>query len=822
MLANYLKIVLAQLRRHKLQASINILGLSVGIASCLLIVVYVLFELSYDRYHANADRIYRVSDEMASGTILATTSALTAPTLQEEFPQIEAWARIYANTPGLISRGDISAYDSKLRFADGSLFRIFDFEWLQGDPATALSEPNTVVITESTARKYFADENPMGQILELETARYPMEVVGVVKDLPDNTHLDFNLLASVDLGVTRSGRTVQNVLENWSFDIFHTYLLLEEGADMAAIEAQFPDFVARHIPPTAGPAVALHAMALRDIHLYSRFVSEYRPTGSPRNLVVLGIIAVLVLLIACVNFMNLATARASQRAREIGMRKAMGADKDKLVFQFLGEAIGMTIIALILALVIVELMFPAFTAFTGKHIGLSWLRNGWIWLAIVVAVLVTGLAAGSYPAFYLSAFEPSKVLRGDLTRGRAGVLFRNVLVVAQFSASIALIVATSVVFLQMRFAREADLGFETEKIVIAEGSLLAGLGPQWRELVAQIARHPDVVSVGASSSGVPLRPAPGASNVRAEGSTTDTQLWFYQVAPNYLETYGIDLVAGRTFSADRMADLQLVRPTAAAPQTRFGVVLNLMAARQLGWTAEEAVGKEFRLTRASPVPNGEEIATVIGVVQDAWLESVRAPIKPIFFLMPPDLAANNSPNYGTLSMRIASDDMTRTLADIEQIWQRINPDIVMRTRLLEQDFETVYAGENLQGQLFLYFSTLAVILACCGLLGLAAFNAERRTREIGVRKVMGGSVWSIVVLLTSDFSKLVLISNLIAWPLAYFAMESWLQNFAYRIDLTPMIFIGSGLIALCIAWVTVGGTAAKAAAQKPVLALRYE
>jgi putative ABC transport system permease protein len=352
--------------------------------------------------------------------------------------------------------------------------------------------------------------------------------------------------------------------------------------------------------------------------------------------------------------------------------------------------------------------------------------------------------------------------------------------------------------------------------------LLAGLGPQWRELVEQISRHPDVVSVGASSAGVPLRPAPGASNVRAEGSTEDTQLWFYQIGPNYLETYGIELVAGRSFSAERMADYQLVRPTAEAPQTRFGVVLNLMAARQLGWTAEEAIGKEMRLTRASAVPNGEEIAVVIGVVQDAWLESVRAPIKPIFFLMPPDVAPNNSPNYGTLSMRIASNDMARTLANIEQIWRRINPDIVMRTRLLEQEFGVVYAAENLQGQLFLYFSTLAVILACCGLLGLAAFNAERRIREIGVRKVMGGSVWSIVLLLTQDFSRLVLLSNVIAWPIAWFAMDRWLQSFAYRIDMTPMIFIGSGLIALCVAWVTVGGTAMNAASARPVLALRHE
>jgi putative ABC transport system permease protein len=337
----------------------------------------------------------------------------------------------------------------------------------------------------------------------------------------------------------------------------------------------------------------------------------------------------------------------------------------------------------------------------------------------------------------------------------------------------------------------------------------------------RLSQYPGIADVSASSTTVPLRPINNSSGVLAEGTNEETQLYRYAAGTGFLETYGIELLAGRTFSETRLAD-RYVDPTAETPQGSAGVILNERATEELGWTAEEAVGREVRILRPDIGNDAAVVGSVIGVVRDAWLESVREPVKPIYFYMPPDNAANTSPNYSALHVRLTGADVAGTLAHINSVWQEFNPDIEMRTRFLDQDFANLYASETRQGDLFLYFSALAIALASIGLLGLAAFNAERRTREIGIRKVMGGSVWSIVLLLTNDFSKLVLLSSLIAWPVAYFAMERWLQNFAYRIDLTPMIFIGSGLIALCIAWVTVGSTAARAANQKPVLALRYE
>jgi putative ABC transport system permease protein len=819
MFANHLKIVLAQFRKYKLQALINIAGMAVGLAGCMLIAVYVLFELSYDDHYEKADRIYRVSN-IAGERRSATTSALAAPQLMQDFPQIQAAARVYGNTPGLVTRNGEGGYERGMRFTENALFKIFDFEWIQGDPDTALTEPNTVVLTESIANKYFPGEDPMGKTLDLED-RFPMTVVGVVRDLPENTHFHIDLFGSLDLGVTRSGRPVANVLENWGFNIFNTYILLEEGAAIADIESGLADFVTRHVPAnnTAAPT-SLTVLALRDLHLFS-VQNEHKPVGDPGSLIVLTAVAISVLVIACINFMNLSTARAAQRAREIGMRKVMGAARGRLIAQFLGESVFMTLLAFVLALAFIELAFPAFVALVGRNITLSALDGSGLVPALLVLVVAAGVLAGSYPAFYLSSFRAGSVLKGDATRGKAGVLFRNLLVLLQFSVSITLIVATVVVVLQTRFARTADLGFQPEQVVIVEGSLQNGLGPQWRELQQRLREHPGIADAAASFSTTPLGSVGSASVVFGEGSSEERSIYSYRVGPRFMETYDIELLTGQTFSADRVAD-QWVDPTPAVPQTQAGIVLNLTAARELGWTAEEAIGKDVRVLRRDIGGDAVVTGRVLGVVRDAWLESVRQPIKPLYFYMPPDYYANNQPGYVAMSMRLTGADVAGTLAYIEETWQAFNPDIEMRLRFLEQSFAAVYAIETRQGTLLQYFSGLALILASVGLLGLAAFNAERRTREIGIRKVMGGSVWSIVILLTSDFSKLVLLSNLIAWPLAYVAMDRWLENFAYRIELTPLIFIGSGTIALCIAWVTVGGTAAKAANQKPVLALRYE
>jgi putative ABC transport system permease protein len=816
MIKSYLKTTLNYLIKHKLHSALNIVGMAVALACCLLISLYVLFELSYDRHHKLADRIYRVSGDFASAQV-ASISALAAPLLKEEFPQIIESARIYGNQPGLLRRGEFSAFEEGVRFADNSFFKIMDYEWLQGDPATALLQPDTVVLTESLAAKYFPNENPMGQTLELGAERLPMTVVGVIRDLPDNTHLLITAIGSVDLGVKRSSYTEDYVLRNWEFNIFHTYILLDEGARIEDVTSQFPDFVSRHIPPTGPTPRGMSALNIRDIHLNSTMLSEWKPRGNPNALRILSIIAVCILVIACVNFMNLSTARSTQRAREIGLRKAIGADRGRIIMQFLGESILMTAMAMLLAVAILELALPAFRSFVGIQVDWTHVNGAVLLLSMVAFVVFVGIAAGSYPAFFVSSFQPSRVLKGDVTRGNAGVLFRNVLVLGQFTISIALIIATAVVFLQMSFARNTDLGFDTEQVVLVQGDLGSGLGPQRQEMLNRLRQYPNVINAAASGAGPLASIANARRDVIPEGATEETDIYAYPLGPDFLEVLGIELLAGRTFADDRMED-QYVAPNAENSQTQASFILNAFAARQFGWSPDEAIGKLMR----TPDGNGMVTGRVIGVVEDAYLESVREPVKPVMFYMPPEYRNGTQPNYSMMSIKINGQNIPETLAYIDSVWRDFNPTVAIRRSFLDAEFDNLYRDEEQQGTMFMYSAGLAIMLACFGLFGLASYNTERRTREIGVRKAMGGSVRGIVYLLTKDFSMLVLMANLIAWPIAYVGMSRWLGSFAYRIDLTPLIFIGSGFIALCIAWLTVGGIAAKAASAKPVLALRHE
>ncbi|HWK53205.1 MAG TPA: ABC transporter permease [Hyphomicrobiales bacterium] len=816
MLKSYLKTALNFLMKHKLHSMLNLLGMAVALACCLLVSLYVLFELSYDRHHQLAERLYRISGDFASAQSVSN-SGLAAALLKEEFPQIVETARIYGDQPGLLRRGELSAFEPGVRFADNSFFRLMDYEWLQGNPETALTQPDTIVLTESLADKYFPGENPMGQILELGAQRLPMTVVGVIRDLPDNTHLFITAIGSLDLGVKRSSYTEDYVLRNWGFNIFHTYILLEEGARIEDIEQRLPDFVSRHVPATGPTPRGMSALNIRDIHLQSTMRGEWKPVGNPDALLILGIIAVCVLIVACVNFMNLSTARSAQRAREIGLRKAMGADRGRIIVQFLGESIFMTTLAMVMAIALLELVLPAFREFVGIDVDWSSISGASLLLGMVAFVAFVGIAAGSYAAFFVSSFQASRVLKGDVTRGNAGVLFRNILVLGQFSISITLIIATAVVLLQMNFARKADLGFNTEQVVLVQGDLATGLGPRREEMLNRLRQHPNVINAAASSINPLAAIASLRRDVIPEGETEAVDIYGYPVGPNFLETFAIGLSAGRTFSSDRTAD-QYVAPTAETPLTQASFVLNEFAARQFGWTADEALGKSLK----TPDKEGIVEGTVIGVVKDAYLESVREPIKPLMFYMPPEYSNGTQSVYSRLSIKIRGDDIPETLAFIDSTWKAFNPSVDIRRDFLDSEFDAVYRDEQQQGRMFLYFASLAIVLACFGLFGLAAYNTERRTREIGIRKAIGGNVGSIVYLLTKDFSKLVLLANLIAWPIAYVSMSRWLDNFAYRIDLSPLVFIGSGVVALCIAWLTVGGTAAKAASAKPVLALRCE
>jgi putative ABC transport system permease protein len=536
-----------------------------------------------------------------------------------------------------------------------------------------------------------------------------------------------------------------------------------------------------------------------------------RTPGSIGTVYTFAAIAVFVLLIACINFMNLATARAAQRAREVGMRKAIGAARKQLIGQFLGESLLLTVIAVALAVAVAVAALPPFANFVEKDIGFADLAALEVVSFLVVLTLFVGLAAGTYPAFYLSAFKPVRVLKGEVTRGSGAAVFRKALVVVQFAISIALVIATIVVFQQSRFARNLELGYDKDQIVVLTGSLTGGLGPQWETLKDQWLANPEIQGVTASTL------TPGMQNNSAiQLRTADdvgVSATYMAVEFDFFETYAIDLIAGRVFSDERGTD-RMVRPTADAPQpARSSLVLSELAARRLGWTPEDAVGKPIDAAGLSGI--------VIGVVENVYFESVREAVKPIIYAVPP-IQTTGFRAIREASVRVSGRNLDETLAHIDSMWREFVPDQPVTRRFLDQDFEALYRGEQRQAQMFTLFALLAIVVACLGLFGLAAFTTSRRTKEIGLRRTLGARVGDIVRLFTVEFGTLVLVANLLAWPAAYVLMQRWLGTFVYRVELGVTVFVASGLLALLIASVTVAAVASRAARAKPATSLRYE
>lgn len=811
MLKSYLVIAVRQLLAQRLYTAINIAGLALGVACCTLIALFIRHELSYDRQYAASDRIYRISRDYFSvngrpETHFAGIAPAAAPLLKEQFPEIERIARLSrcgaAGGGVLISNGEKAFYERGFSAADADFLRVFDFAWLQGDPETALAGPG-VVVTASAAGRYFGAENPMGRTLYLDNLNNAVPVTGVIEDLPGNTHLRFDFLFQIQgtpgLGTWQAG------------DCFMTYALLARGADIGAVQRGSAQFFETRFQAGSSQTTGFTATPITAIHLHSDRVGEMRTPGNMSTVYTFGAIAVFVLLIACINFMNLATARAAQRAKEVGMRKAIGATRTQLIAQFLGESLLLTAIAVATAVAIVVAALPPFSTFVEKNIGLADLAAPGVVSLLVALTLVVGLVAGSYPAFFLSAFKPIRVLKGEVTRGSGAAVFRKALVVVQFAISIALVIATVVVFQQARFARNFELGYNKDQIVVLTGSLTGGLGPQWTSMKLQWLTNPDIRGVTASTL-TPGTENDTATTLRAADGT-ELNATVMSVEFDFFETYEIDLVAGRTFSEERGTD-RVVFPTNGGPQPApSSIVLSELAVRRLGWTPEDAVGKQVEA-------NGLQ-GVVIGVVRNVYFESVRNQVKPIVYVVPP-VQTTGFRAIREASIRVSGRDLTQTLAHIDAMWRQFVPDQPVTRRFLDQDFETLYRGEQRQAQMFTLFSLLAIVVACLGLFGLAAFTTSRRTKEIGLRKTLGARVGDIVRLFTVEFGSLVLLANLLAWPAAYVLMRRWLGTFSYRIELGAAVFVASGLVALLIASATVAAVASRAARAKPVKALRYE
>lgn len=812
MFRNYLKIAFRNIAGNPLFSMINIVGLAIGLACCIVISVFVNYELSYDKHWKDADRTYRVTRDFFSNDLkLVRVAPPIGPLLAEDFGEIESFTR--AMQPGgiTLSRGDLSIVEERIIIADGNLFEFFDLEFVAGDSATALAAPTNIVLSERAADRYFGSEDPMGQTLNV-MGQVDLTVTGIFRDLPDNTHMAFEVVTSIQIVPIMMG---PNALESWGSNNYFTYLRLPPGYDPNALEAQFESFLIKHRGEDAPSDTALGLQALPDIHLTSNRDAEWRSNGSLAVVYTFSAVAFVVLLIACVNFMNLTTARSTQRAREVGIRKVVGARRNQVTAQFLGESVLLTAIAMLLAVAIVELTLPAFAAFLEKPLTFS-LADPATLLVLLAGTVLVGLFAGSYPAFFLSQFRPVDVLKG-VASGSGSGLMRRGLVVFQFATSIALLIATGVVMAQMHYARTMDMGFNKERNLIHELPYFSDLWELYDPLRAELEQHPDIESV-VYSSRIPSQQNLDGSGYVPEGVQTSDDAFVglsdIKVDAHWFEHYEVEFLAGRPF---RPNEMRIASPTEEEPVVTAWAVLNESAARRFGWTPDEAVGKVIRQ------PANRDLTQfyhreIVGVIPDIHFSSLHHEKKATVYGEP-------HPRYQRhVSIRVAPGDPEAAIEHFEAVWRRLAPNEPLNWYFLDDSFDSRYRAEAKQAKMFAMFSLFAVFVATLGLFGLASFTTERRTKEIGIRKVMGASVRDIVFLLTSDFTKLVLFANLIAWPLAYYFMNQWLTRFAYKAPFAEWawLFVAAGLAALAAAWLTIALQAGRAATSRPVLALRYE
>jgi len=812
MLSNYLKIAWRNITGNPLFSAINIIGLSIGLACCILITLFVRYELSYDKHWRDADRIYRVTRDFFGNDLkLAAVAPPIAPLLKNDFPEIEEIARLLDPGTLTLSRGDTRIRESDIVIADKSVFDVFDLEFVRGDPATALARPTNLVLSERAAERYFGSEDPIGKSLNL-MGQADLTVTAIIRDLPDNTHMSFELIGSIDAIPLLMG---PEELENWGSNNYYTYLRLAAGYDPAELEAKFPQFMRTHWDENADESSSINLQRLPDIHLTSNRDAEWQANGSITLVYTFSAVALVVLLIAVVNFMNLTTARSSQRAREVGVRKVVGASRRQLIAQFLGESVLLTALAMLLAVAIVEVALPAFAAFLEKPLAFSPANPSTFGL-LAVAVLSVGLLAGSYPAFYLSHFRPAEVLKGASSASGSAAL-RRILVVAQFSTSIALLIATGVVIAQMQYARNIDLGYDRSRNIVARLPYFADFWELYEPMKAELEAHPDILSVVYSSR------VPGMQNLDGSGYiASDVQFAMENVLGlsdikvdwQWFDHYDIPFLAGRPF---RQSEMRIERPTKEHPVVKGVAILNESAARRFGWSVDEAVGKIIRQpeNREGTLMIDRE---VVGVIPDIFFSSLHDERKATVYAEP-------NPNYGrAISVKLAAGDHRAAIEHFEKTWKKFAPDEPPSWEFLDDRFDALYRGEERQAQMFGLFSAFAIFVATLGLFGLASFTTERRTKEIGIRKVMGASVRDIVLLLTADFTKLVLIANLIAWPVAAYFMNDWLGRFAYRAPFADWAwtFVAAAIAALAVAWLTIALQASRAAMARPVMALRYE
>ncbi len=806
MLKNYITVILRVIQKHRGYSFINIIGLAIGIASCILILFFVQSELNYDRFHENALNIYRVPLRFNVGTNHFDCALAPSPLAQamvNDFPEVKASTRMYKQfrTGNVYVRyKDIQFMEEQFVWADPTIFDVFTIPFIKGDKKTVLKEQNSVVLTPKMAKKYFGEEEPIGKILILEDGT-PYTVTGITKPLPENSHFHFDFLASFS-----SLRKSQD--PDWYDTAVYTYILVHENVTPDQIEAKFPEFSRKYYEPIvkramgisyeefidSGNFIGFFLQPLMDIHLDSKIENEFEPPGNINTVTIFTAIALIILIVACINFINLATARSAQRAKEVGIRKVVGSKKKQLLRQFLAESIMFTAIAICVALILVELFLPVFNSLVGKDYTMFTFISWAFVLGILFSAIIIGVAAGIYPAFLLSSYKPVDVIKGKFQSSMKGRNFRYVLVVFQFVTSIVLFISTFVISDQLRYARNKNLGFDKEHVVIIQGA--RKLGAEREAFKERLKQNPDIINATFTDSLPQMLLEVKVFQKPGEGSNINHTLVTMSADYDFLETYNIKLKEGRYFQREHSTDTS-------------AVILNKAAVKALN--IESPLEERLLLTEFRNKPYN-----VIGVMENIHLESLHFNMRPMASILIEDRPVMY------LSVRIHPQRIEEAIQFMEKLWREFVPSQPLDYVFFDDNFAQLYNTEIQAGKTFMAFAALAIIIAGLGLFGLASYVTTQKTKEIGIRKVLGASVPKIILLLNREFLIKVLVANILAWPVAYFAMNKWLQNFAYKAGISFWAFVASAALAFVISLLTVSYQTIRAANTNPVNSLRYE
>jgi len=808
MIKNYIKTAFRSLMKNKGFTFINVFGLALGLATCLLIVFYVFDELSYDRYNVKADRVYRLNYDIKFGGVqnpYAITPAPAAAALKADFPEIEQVTRFRNRGGNKVKKGNQNIQEERMVYADNSIFDVFTLPVVSGNEANALKDPHTVVVTEDIAKKYFGNTNVVGQVLTFnDTSQF--KITAVIKNIPKQSHFHFDFFMSMP--------TIAESRDNsWLSNNFNTYILLKPGVNYKSLAAKLPEFLHRHAAAQLQAAIHLGFAAfekngsylkftlipLKNIHLQSAMLDEFEANGNIAYVYIFSAIAIFILLIACVNFMNLSTARSANRAREVGVRKVLGSPRKYLVAQFLTESILVTLVGAIIAVFAAWAFLPLFNQLSGKELVVTSQILGWLIPALFIIIIVIGCLAGSYPALFLSGFKPIEVLKGKLAAGFKGGTLRNFLVIFQFAISIFLIIGTLVIYNQLKYIQNKDLGYNRDHILIVKNIWTLGNGANaFKQEIKELAgvKNATLSNSLPTDNGNDNTSSFFKSPVIDQKGAVLSHTW--NVDEDYIPTLGIKMVAGRNFSKDMATD------SSAA-------IVNEAFAKLFGYTHPV---DQFVYAPANSELTKTTRLHIIGVVKDFNFKSLRENVPPLIISL--------APNMGVLSIRIKTADIPGLLAQVKNKWKDVSRNQQFNYSFMDQDFDAIYRSEQRMGAISIAFTSLAIIIACLGLFGLAAYAAEQRTKEIGIRKVLGAKVSTIVTMLSKDFIKLVVVSIVIATPFAWWAMQKWLQSFAYRQDIQWWVLVSAGFGAILIAFITISFQAIKAAISDPVNSLRSE